>query len=89
MGKYDDYPDTYAGLLVEVRRLRKISERQSANLAQALKEKNDLATRVTALDAAHYTDQIKRLQGDLTAVREQLNRIRNAAKEFSSAIKGY
>lgn len=75
-------PGTYVGLVQEVERLRKISMRQSENLAAALKEKNDLAEKVTTTNITYYTQQIAELQGRLSAAQAQLRSVRSLAQRF-------
>lgn len=86
MGTKPEVKLTRDAALIQLDNLKRTSERQSAMLAQALKEKNDLSNKVTATDAEYYTSQIKRLQLDLSAAQTQLRAVRTLAKDFFEAL---
>lgn len=69
----------------EIARLRKISERQSAMLAQALKEKNDLASKKEVNEAemllenrSHEKETIRILRLEVESLKERLRKGREA-----------
>lgn len=74
---------------VEINRLKRISERQSEQLALALKEKNDLlAGRGTFTDrqVESLKDQLERTQKDLAKAHENLRDLKTAATGFARAM---
>lgn len=73
---------------LEVERLKRISERQSANLAQALKEKNDKDGEIRSLKAVNRetVSYLRIAKGDRDVAQAQLRDIKNGAKVFFRAI---
>ena len=70
-------------LQAEIVRLKKISERQSAMLAQALKEKNDREDcRNYARERVDIFKNIEQLQGYLKLEQQELQGIKNAARKL-------
>jgi hypothetical protein len=77
---------------VKILRLNQISQRQSAMLAQALKEKNDLLNKDKGYqcqyERGHRESQelLKRTQLDLSAAQSQLRDIKTLATNFFRAL---
>jgi predicted nucleic acid-binding Zn-ribbon protein len=81
------YSETTIRLNAEIARLKAISERQSAMLAQALKEKNDLLDRANNQNVEYYEGRIKSLQLDLSAVQQRYRDLRAAWRTFVQQLE--
>lgn len=77
------------GLQLEVSRLKRISERQSKMLAQALKEKNDLVNIATDKGyerSRYYEKQVAELQLQLSGALEELRELKKLARNFMKGL---